>query len=349
MMVAENYFWIGGATQWGDHPAKGLRALWMSGDNVSLTPEVAVGENPMFAASRAGLPLVVAHEVDSGSLTAYASPEGLLQDSVPESSQASTDGAGPTNVAFAELPDGSVVALSANYTSGSLSVNPIVEAKVQEPTLVVQYEGQGPDPQRQSSPHPHQVVVSPELGLALVPDLGTDSIHVHELSDLASGSSDHRDVALPPGSGPRHLVLSGSVALVACELSGIVRAVNVENGAQITDARASHWASHDQPNFPSAILLTSNNHVLVGNRGPDTIGVLKWDPLVEQLDYVTEVPSGGEHPRDLQLTEQEDALVVANLVGNNVTVFDYDDSAGLLQLRETLATNQPACTVRYQR
>ncbi len=347
MSTRSDSFWIGGATTWGGHPAKGVRTLVFNDEgNASLSEPVWVGENPAFIAQEKDLPLVVSHEADPGSLSAFDSPESIATSSNPgASTHAGTGSSGPTFIAITRFPSGKDAVLAANYAGGALSVNPLSAEGVLEPTLVVQYQGSGPDPDRQASPHPHQVVVAEDLGVALVPDLGMDCIHVHNLEDLEAGRPNHRDVAMAAGSGPRHLALSGSIALVACELDGLVRAVNVENGAPITDA--APWAKGLDPlvNHPSAITLTKGGHVLVGNRGPDSIGVLKWDPLVETLTYLDQFPAGGAHPRDFHLNADQDLLVVANLDGDNLAVFSFDDVSGTLELLQTLETDSPTCVV----
>ncbi len=347
-------FWIGGATTWGGTPARGLRSLTLDGDKATLSDPTWVGENPAFVAQSAGLPLTVSHETDPGTLSAFASPESLVagreksdeeQQDQSTITRADTGSDGPTYIAIAHFPSGQDVVLAANYSGGALSVNPLSQAGIQGPSLVVQYQGSGPDKKRQASPHPHQVVVVEDLQVALVPDLGMDCIHVHKLSDLEAGRPDHKNILLPPGSGPRHLVVSGSVAIVACELEGLVRVVSIENGSPITDAVP--WGKGLDPleNLPSAIALTRGGHVLVGNRGPDSIGVLKWDPLVETLTYQGQFPAGGSHPRDFHLSPDQQTLVVANLDGNNLAVFDFDDYAGILELRQTLPTGSPTCVV----
>ena len=343
MSTGTEVFWIGGATTWGGTPAPGMRALQFDAEgSAHLSDPVAIGPNPMSGAVSPCGSLFVAHEVDEGSLTRFPAPKQFLEGDVPLSVSAPTDGAAPTAVALARLEDGTRLALSANYSGGSLSVNP-VGAGLEGPSLVVQYEGSGPVTDRQASPHPHQVVVDGDL--VLVPDLGTDQIHVHRLQDLAAGDPAHRDISMPPGSGPRHLVVSDGCAIVACELSGLVRVVSVETGFPITDASPTVRASDAEPNLPSAIRLTKGGHVLVGNRGPNTIGVLKWEPLVESLQYVEEYLCGGS-PRDFALTGDETRIVVANLPESNVTVMSFDDAAGTAVVTQTLTTGSPSSAIR---
>ena len=58
-------------------------------------------------------------------------------------------------------PDGQWV-LTANYTSGSVTVLPVLgNGALVDPTDVAQHVGSGPDPDRQAGPHGHKVLTDP--------------------------------------------------------------------------------------------------------------------------------------------------------------------------------------------
>lgn len=354
-------FWVGGATEWGGEPAPGLQMLTLpkadaSAHGPNLTLALALNNNPMFAANVRGLPLVVSHEVGSGHLTTakIVEDEGVGCPSLDERTAltAPTGSADPTHIAIAIGPSGERLVLAANYSGGALSVNPITQTGIAEPSLVVQYSGRGPNEERQTAPHPHQVVVDQRLGFALVPDLGTDNIHVHKLEDLAAGNGQHWGIPMPSGSGPRHLVVaqkttdlgSEPVAIVACELDSTVRAVSLVTGSMLAETPATGHT--DIQNMPSAIRITAGNRVLVGNRGPDTIAVFDWDQDEGALKFRSEHTCGGRHPRDFELNEAETKLIVANLQSNNLAIFDYDDAEGALVLTQTIPTASPSCVVK---
>ncbi|WRS30136.1 beta-propeller fold lactonase family protein [Actinomycetaceae bacterium MB13-C1-2] len=340
-------FWIGGATGWGGQAAPGVRTLTISGDGgARLSEPLSIGPNPMFAAVLPTGGVVVSHEVSDGFLTLLQADESLRPEALSPPVTKKTGGSDPTSVAIVEFPSGGMAVLSANYSGGSLSVNPLSDKGLAEPSLVVRYRGSGPVSDRQASSHPHQVVVNRGSGEVFVPDLGADVIHVHRIDDLERNRPEHRDIHLPAGSGPRCLVVSNDCALVACELDALVHVITLERGEIVTDASPSIKGDDAIQNFPSAIRLTSGGNVLVGNRGPDTIGVLAWDENAQSLLYRSEFLCGGSHPRDFQLNTAEDVVVVANLKSNDLAVLDLNDDEGTLKLRETIPTGSPSCVVR---
>lgn len=123
------------------------------------------------------------------------------------------------------------VLLTADYTSGSISLYPVRGGQITPASQVVRFEGRGLHPERQQSPHIHHLVSFGNLLLAV--DLGTDSIHVLRLFDsavrpLCDGRLNREprleklfDITVPAGSGPRHLVIdkAGSHFYVLTELS----------------------------------------------------------------------------------------------------------------------------------
>jgi 6-phosphogluconolactonase len=204
----------------------------------------------------------------------------------------------------------------AHYTSGSIASFRIEDnGALSERIGLLQFSGSGPDPERQDAAHAHQVV---SVGTALlVPDLGTDSIHIVRIDDDGNLDPATDSIILPPGSGPRHLLLSGQYLVVACELSAVlwVGALDAEVGSEGVSVPTSARET-DQRVYPSAI-AQYGDQIVIANRGADTLSFFTLDasgtphPLVE-------IDCGGAWPRDL--TVDDDQLWVANQVGNNVTV-----------------------------
>lgn len=105
----------------------------------------------------------------------------------------------------------------ANYDVGSITSFPIGDDGVTlgDATPILQLQGSGPNPDRQTSPHPHNVV---EYGdEVLIPDLGSDKVW-----RLVKGTSGGYEVAgsvdMVPGSGPRHAVAEDGLLYVVHEL-----------------------------------------------------------------------------------------------------------------------------------
>ncbi|RII85457.1 lactonase family protein, partial [Clavibacter michiganensis subsp. insidiosus] len=127
-------------------------------------------------------------------------------------------GSGPCHL---HVVDG--LLLTSHYGDGTVAVHPLADdGSLGEAVQLLASEGSGPRPQ-QDGPHAH-ATLHVGGGIVLSADLGTDAVHVHELRD---GRLDRiGTVALPPGTGPRHMALlsSGRVLLVG-ELDGTLHAL----------------------------------------------------------------------------------------------------------------------------
>ena len=115
--------------------------------------------------------------------------------------------------------------MTANYTSGSVSVHPVHgDGSLGARTDLVEHRGHhGPQADRQDGPHAHQVVFVD--GGLLVCDLGLDAVVGYHLDD--GRLTEVARSAMPAGSGPRHLVLDGATAYVLGELSSTVTVCDV--------------------------------------------------------------------------------------------------------------------------
>ena len=211
----------------------------------------------------------------------------------------------------------------------------------------------GPDAERQDGPHLHQVVVDPgrpdEL---LVCDLGTDRIHRLRLDPDGTLSEAAAAVVLPPGFGPRHLVVAGDTGVVAGELSVElwVGRRDAEHGWRQTQTvpttalSAAERALATEPVLPSELRLT-DDLVLVATRGVDTVSAFALDRGQSTVAFVAEVSCRGRHPRDLVVAD--DRVWVANQTSDEVVVLDL---AAVVAGRDepplvTIASPRPACVV----
>jgi 6-phosphogluconolactonase len=94
-----------------------------------------------------------------------------------------------------------------NFMSGSICVLPVrPDGSIGELSQFIQHTGSSINPQRQSSPHVHSLIFSPDEQYAFVPDLGLDKLMIYKTN---SGSSPLTESEIPyfqtePGAGPRH-------------------------------------------------------------------------------------------------------------------------------------------------
>lgn len=236
--------------------------------------------------------------------------------------------------------------LVAHYGSGSVACFSIGEdGALSERTGLLSFTGSGPDPDRQDAPHAHQVVSVGEV--ILVPDLGTDSIHIVAISPDGELSEAGDPISLPPGSGPRHLVLANNHLVVACELSAQiwVSPLDAEVGAPGRTVPCSGRHT-DEPVYPSAI-QSYRDQIVVANRGSDTLAFFTLqDGFLQPAD---EIDCGGRWPRDI--TIDGDQLWVSNQQGNLVSVFTRGQDPGgeadqdRWSIDFQIPTPNPACVV----
>jgi 6-phosphogluconolactonase len=217
--------------------------------------------------------------------------------------QQSTGGADPCHLALSA--DGRWL-LAANYTSGSVSVHPVEDGgSLGARTDLVQHEGTpGPQADRQDGPHAHQVVFAREGVLAC--DLGLDVVIGYRLEN--GQLTEVARSAMPSGSGPRHLVLDGSVAYVIGELASTVTVCDV-TGLSLTPRESVSLRAPDATGENTAAeVVLAGEQVLGSNRGDDTVTVLVRDGRSWRRKEI--LPCGGSWPRWMGLVDGQ--LLISN-------------------------------------
>ena len=90
---------------------------------------------------------------------------------------ASSGGGGPC---YVSVDDKKRTVFAANYGSGSLgAIRLNADGSLTQDVQSIQHEGSGIDKERQSKPHVHSAVLSPDDRFLLVQDLGTDKVNVY--------------------------------------------------------------------------------------------------------------------------------------------------------------------------
>lgn len=290
-------------------------------------------DSPSYLIRHPELPLLYA--VSEGTTSTVAALR--LTDHGPELiNRVTNSGHGACHLCLS--PDGRHV-ITANYGAGSVSCFGLAEdGSLTGQTDLLQFTGSGPDADRQSAPHPHQAVVDGDL--VLVPDLGTD--RVHRLAVGADGklSQAADPVLLPPGSGPRHLVVVDDQLVVACELSAEVWwGPRTGNGGEQGRLVPASGSDTDQRIYPSAI-IADGSAVFVANRGSDTVA--GFNLADGTLRPAIEIPCGGAWPRDLIATTRH--LWVANQNDGTVVAISREDLA-TGRIDGTIETPSPSCLI----
>ncbi len=219
-------------------------------------------------------------------------------------------------------------ALIANYGSGSVTAIPFNEQGPLEGAVNYEHTGKGADPRRQNKPHAHSFVPSPHGRFALAADLGTDEVTVHPITDgkVQPASS---TIKLHPGAGPRHIAFSPDPRLmfVINELDGTLNSYhwNARDGIAKPLDSISTLPADFKGNNTAADIHTHPRKpfVYTSNRGVDSIAITQYD-REGKLKLITNIPSGGGHPRGFALTRDGRFMLVANRDANNVVLFTIE-------------------------
>lgn len=240
--------------------------------------------------------------------------------------------------------------MTANYASGSVSVLPVGTDGTPDPVAgVMQHEGAGPVADRQTGPHAHQVLPDPTGRWVLSVDLGTDSVRICALDTAAGALAPHRETALRPGTGPRHLAFhpGGRHAYVLGELEPTVTVCRWDASAGLLEPVAETAvvpAGTAGTAYPSApVVAHDGRHLWVAVRGHDTVAVLTLDGTGERAALAATVPSGGHWPRDLALDPTGRRLYVANERSGSVTCLSIAPETGVPSPTSTLTVPAPSC------
>ncbi len=259
----------------------------------------------------------------------------------------SSGGSHPCHVVIS--PDKRFV-IAANYTSGSVTVLPIRDDGSLAPaTCCVQHSGGSQiGTERQGAPHPHMVCPDPATGKLLVPDLGLDKIFVYDLSEEGKliEAADHH-FSTPRGSGPRHVAFhsSGNLLFVVNELDNTVLSLcRVGTGFTPVSVASTLPARFEGPSSAAAIKVSrSGRHVLVSNRGHDSVAVFLLDEPSGRLTLRAVERTRGHEPRDLCLTPDGRGVIVAIHGSSTLTVFELNEETSTLTFQGQRHVGSPLC------
>lgn len=306
--------------------------------------------NPSYqTVSRDGKRVYSVGEDDGGTACANALTFDAATGTLTLINSQPTQGAAPCHIALSPEED---YVVTANYNGSNISLFPLDGEGRLKPGQTIDFEGSGPDKERQAIPHLHFVYFTPDNHYLLANDLGTDRIHRLPLNTRQKGSNtplvDRQrasDIRLTPGSGPRHAVFSadGRFAYLITELSGEVMAFTYDGDslslmqtiqADTLDARGSA----DIHLSPDGRFLYASNRL----KG-DGLAIFRVNPEDGTLSKAGYQPTG-IHPRNFVLTPNGQYLLVACRDTDEIQIFARDASTGLLtDTGRRIKTTKPVC------
>lgn len=363
---------VGTYTPDSDPPGEGqgIHRVWFDPETGELTADgvAAHTTGPSFLAFRPEPPTVYAvNEQAKGTVTAFRVHGDA---SLTELGSVPTGGGSPCHVRYLGPEQVAV----ANYANGVVTFQPTADDGTPTgPARELPHRGHGPVTDRQEGPHAHSTAIvldahEPRLRYLLAADLGTDELRVYHyatpLSPENEGPAPEIEegligtVALPSGTGPRHLAVNGGYVYVAGELDSRVHTVrwNPRSGTGehlgSLPALGAHTAAVTEANYPAEIALhrlkvdgreiadgdalpmtnTYEGRVYVSNRGADVISTFAVRDEGARLEHLADTPVGA-WPRHFTVVRghngQPDHLVAAAQNGDSLMSLLIDPDTGV--------------------
>ncbi|MCU7551509.1 lactonase family protein [Chitinophagaceae bacterium LB-8] len=268
---------------------------------------------------------------------------------VPLSSQ-STHGAATCHLSVNDVVD---MVFVVSYLDSRLSVHDMKEGKLSPAKYVYQYQGHGPNKERQEQSHAHCAQVSSDGKWLYVCDLGSDKIWIHDIENLTGEFTDVIGITVPSGYGPRHLVFGEKFThvYVICELNAHVLTYNrnEETGMlTLIDDQATLPENYD--GIPSAAAIRmhpSKNTLYISNRIHNSIAVFSINRFTGTLTFETRIDTEGNEPRDFDFDPSGEWLVCANQDSDTIVSIKLDANTGLPTsgVKSVLECGTPVCVL----
>ncbi|QRV88186.1 lactonase, 7-bladed beta-propeller [Ceratobasidium sp. AG-Ba] len=323
----------------------------------SSLPTIATsyaGQNPSWIAAHPTNKSVIfaTQENYAGAVWSFAvNSQGQLT----QLGSVSTGGDGP---AFMLASSNGNEIVAANYNGGNALNVPLTADKGHFGSAypLVKFTGSGPNQNRQTSPHPHQVI---EYGSEyLVPDLGSDK--VWRLTKTSSGALQNSGyIQQPSGSGPRHGVVKGNTLYTLHELSNTltqqtIPALGSSNSPPVTASVSIVPSDSTNPSALGAgeLLLSPSTsdfptqYLYATNRGEWNDAITIVSIANNGLQVAKQVRTGLQHLRGAVLSPDGAYLVVGGMNSGGVVVYQrINGGADLKEVARAYGLNQPTSFV----
>ena len=345
---ADAVFYIGTYTKSGK--SQGVYVSKLDTETGKLAAVELAGEAPspsFVALSPDGKFLYAAIEAGGGAVAAFAVGAG---GKLTKLNQQATGGDGTCHV-WVDATGRNV--LAANYGGGSIAcLRTNADGSLGERSAFVQFEGSGPNLQRQEKPHGHAIYSDAANQIVHACDLGTDNVWTFRF-DAAKGTltpTDPPSGKVPPGGGPRHLAIhpGGKYAYANNELSLSVTAFarDTKTGA-LTAVQTLPTVPEGTPtagvSTAEIFCHPTGQWLYVSNRGHDTIAVYAIG-AEGKLTWIENAPAQVKVPRGFGIDPSGKWLITAGQEDDRIAVLKIDPSTGqLTPTGQTAEVGSPVC------
>ena len=333
-------------------PGEGLNSCFMNPSTGECTAISVAAEMAMptaLALSRDGRNLYAVSEVgddgkSDGTLSAFRLDRG--SGALTLLNQVSAGGGGPTTLAVDRTGRTLVVGSYGNGRTIALRLLP--DGRLGEQTASMQDAGTGPTP-RQSAPHVHCVVFSPDNRFVLAADFGADKLVVFQF-DAAAGTLRAQEPAFwqaVAGSGPRQIAFhpNGKTVYLISELAATVTVFSwrAKDGAlTVLQTISCFPEGYTGARSGAGVAVHPNGRFLyTTTRSDSSIQIFTIDPGKGTLLSKQRLDAGGKLPWSCTLDAKGMYLVVTNTMSNAAAVYRIDLARGGLTLVGSV-TNVPS-------
>ena len=338
-------FYVGTYT---DGDSQGIYKYVLKKDGtLSRVGLAAKSENPSFLTfSHDKKFLLAVNEINPEGGTGTVESFLIKDDSLTFINKSSSGGAHPCFISTNE----SDFVLAANYTSGNVGLLKLNEkGELSNLLSIQQHTGKGMT-ERQKAPHAHSAWFDFDNKNIISVDLGTNELWFSQLDTDQNKLilSDPNKMAMAKGAGPRHLTFHPNKKwiYVINELDCTVTLLQkndtdkYEKGVSISTLPEGYT----EPNTCADIHTSSDGKfVYASNRGHNSIAVFEVNSDDGSLKLIGHESTKGNGPRNFSLSPNEDFLLVANQLTNNIVSFKRDKNTGLLKFIYQIEAPTPVC------
>lgn len=240
--------------------------------------------------------------------------------------------------------------LTANYSGGSMSVFPLnIDGSLESMSQQFKGHTNGPDAQRQNTPHIHCTRFLPDGNGVLATDFSADQLLRFELTDMKALGDQKVTAQLSKGSGPRHIAFStdSRFVYVMSELSGAVTVYQYNFGKMkkiqeiLSDEVGARGGADIHVSPDGRFLYTSNR---LKNDGITIFKIANRTGLLTKVGY----QHTGIHPRHFNITPNGRFLLCACRDSNVIQVFRINSATGLLtDTHQDISVDKASCVQFY--
>ncbi|MDD4777883.1 MAG: lactonase family protein [Fermentimonas sp.] len=242
---------------------------------------------------------------------------------------------------------------TANYSGGSITTFHInSEGGINSANSVMFFEGSGADSVRQSRPHLHSVMYSPDGIFLFAADLGSDKLYRLSVVDTpfegqpSLQQNSLKEFPVPAGTGPRHFDFypdGGRYLYLLGELSGEVLVFDYNYGSPeliqtiVSDTTGARGSADIHVSPDGRYLYASNR---LNADGIAIFSINADDGMLTKVGYQLTA----KHPRNFVITPNGKFLLVAGRDENRIQVFKIDVETGLLtDTNQDIEISKPVC------